>query len=68
MACEPMACVTVADSASSDKVFDFRLTCMPAVLRSLITDVWARVGGEWRLLLRHTSAATRPDSPDRLRQ
>jgi putative salt-induced outer membrane protein YdiY len=44
------------------------VTCKPAVLRSLITDVWARAGGEWRLLLRHTSAATRPDSPDSLGQ
>lgn len=36
-------------------------TCQPAVLRSLITDVWTRrEDGEWRLALRHSSAATRP--------
>lgn len=29
------------------------LTCRPAVLRSLITDVWRRRDGQWQLLLRH---------------
>ena len=33
------------------------VTCRPAVLRSLITDVWTRDGGEWRLQLRHAAAA-----------
>jgi putative salt-induced outer membrane protein YdiY len=33
------------------------VTCRPAVLRSLITDVWARDEGEWRLRLRHTAPA-----------
>lgn len=32
------------------------VTCRPAVLRSLITDVWTRHGDEWRLTLRHTAA------------
>jgi len=27
------------------------VTCQPATLRSLLTDVWARDGGEWRLLV-----------------
>lgn len=30
-------------------------TCMPATLRSLITDVWTRDGGTWRLRVRHAS-------------
>jgi putative salt-induced outer membrane protein YdiY len=33
------------------------VTCRPAALRSLITDVWARDEGEWRLRLRHTAPA-----------
>lgn len=28
-------------------------TCRPAVLRSLVTDVWVREGGQWRLHVRH---------------
>ena len=31
-------------------------TCAPAVLRSLVTDVWTRVGDVWRLRVRHSSA------------
>ena len=31
------------------------VTCRPAVLRSLITDVWAHDGTEWRLQLRHSA-------------
>lgn len=33
-------------------------TCRPAVLRSLITDVWTRDGDEWRLHVRHSGPAT----------
>lgn len=29
------------------------LTCRPAPMRSLITDVWIRRDGQWQLLLRH---------------
>lgn len=29
-------------------------TCEPATLRSLITDVWVREAGEWRLRVRHS--------------
>ncbi|MGE0592745.1 MAG: DUF481 domain-containing protein [Vicinamibacterales bacterium] len=29
-------------------------TCRPAVLRSLITDVWVRSGGAWQLQTRHS--------------
>jgi putative salt-induced outer membrane protein len=31
------------------------VTCEPAVIRSLITDVWVREGTEWRLALRHAA-------------
>jgi putative salt-induced outer membrane protein len=31
------------------------VTCEPAVIRSLITDVWVRQGTEWRLALRHSA-------------
>lgn len=31
-------------------------TCAPGVLRSLITDVWTRREGSWRLAVRHSSA------------
>jgi putative salt-induced outer membrane protein YdiY len=34
------------------------VTCQPALLRSLITDVWTLDAGEWRLLVRHSSGAT----------
>lgn len=30
------------------------LTCRPAPLRSLITDVWVRRGGTWKLSIRHS--------------
>jgi len=30
-------------------------TCQPAVLRSLITDVWTREATEWRLQIRHSA-------------
>ena len=38
------------------------VTCRPALLRSLITDVWTRVGGEWRLQLRHAAPAPDPNA------
>jgi putative salt-induced outer membrane protein YdiY len=31
-------------------------TCRPAVLRSLITDMWTRQGGDWQLQIRHASS------------
>jgi putative salt-induced outer membrane protein YdiY len=31
-------------------------TCRPSVLRSLVTDVWARREGRWQLLVRHSAA------------
>ena len=31
-------------------------TCRPARLRSLVTDVWVRQGGEWQLQVRHAGA------------
>ena len=37
------------------------VTCRPAVLRSLITDVWTRDEGEWRLRLRHSAPAPAPN-------
>jgi putative salt-induced outer membrane protein YdiY len=37
-------------------------TCRPAVLRSLVTDVWVRENGEWKLKVRHAGAP--PASPD----
>lgn len=30
-------------------------SCQPALLRSLITDVWIRDGDQWRLLVRHAA-------------
>ena len=30
-------------------------SCAPAILRSLITDVWVRDGNEWRLQVRHAA-------------
>jgi putative salt-induced outer membrane protein YdiY len=33
------------------------LTCDPATIRSLLTDVWARTDGRWRLALRHSGPA-----------
>jgi putative salt-induced outer membrane protein YdiY len=50
------------------------VTCGPATLRSLITDVWVREGDSWRLSIRHSSAAGNglavqyavvPDAPPR---
>ena len=32
------------------------VTCRPARLRSLITDVWIRQGGQWQLHIRHAGA------------
>lgn len=32
-------------------------TCEPAILRSLLTDVWRRDGDAWRLALRHSGPA-----------
>jgi putative salt-induced outer membrane protein YdiY len=49
-------------------------TCQPATLRSLITDIWIREEDQWRLAVRHSSAATAgvaaqfaviPDAPPR---
>ena len=34
------------------------ITCEPATVRSLITDIWVRRGSEWRLLVRHSSGVT----------
>lgn len=31
------------------------VTCEPAIVRSLMTDVWRREGGAWRLALRHSA-------------
>lgn len=31
------------------------MTCEPAVIRSLLTDVWVRDGGSWQLVLRHSA-------------
>ena len=36
-------------------------TCRPGVLRSLVTDVWVRETGEWKLKVRHAGAP--PASP-----
>ena len=33
-------------------------TCEPAVIRSLLTDVWVRESGAWRLAVRHAAAPT----------
>lgn len=35
-------------------------TCGPAILRSLITDVWVRDAGEWRLRVRHSGPPPEP--------
>lgn len=32
-------------------------TCEPAIIRSLVTDVWRREAGAWRLALRHSGPA-----------
>lgn len=49
-------------------------TCQPGTFRSLITDIWTRDAGAWRLRLRHASAvgdgvalqfAAVPDTPPR---
>jgi putative salt-induced outer membrane protein YdiY len=37
-------------------------SCRPALLRSLITDVWVRRPGGWQLLLRHSGPAPPPDA------
>ncbi len=34
------------------------VTCRPAVLRSLITDVWIRRGAAWQLTVRHSGPAS----------
>ncbi|HEY0875117.1 MAG TPA: DUF481 domain-containing protein [Vicinamibacterales bacterium] len=33
------------------------MTCNPATIRSLLTDVWTRIDGTWRLALRHSGPA-----------
>jgi putative salt-induced outer membrane protein YdiY len=35
-------------------------TCGPAILRSLITDVWVRDAGQWRLRVRHSGPPPEP--------
>ena len=35
-------------------------TCAPGILRSMITDVWAREGDTWRLRIRHSTAPVGP--------
>lgn len=37
-------------------------TCRPAVLRSLITDVWRAQDGGWQLAVRHSAPAPAPDA------
>jgi putative salt-induced outer membrane protein YdiY len=37
-------------------------TCRPAVLRSLITDIWIRQGGDWQLQIRHSASPPRSDA------
>jgi putative salt-induced outer membrane protein YdiY len=37
-------------------------TCRPAVLRSLITDVWIRPRGEWQLQIRHAAPPPQRDA------
>ena len=34
------------------------MTCQASTIRSLLTDVWIRMGGTWRLALRHSGPAT----------
>lgn len=53
----------VGDAAVASFVLTFYVdpvTCRPATLRSLITDVWAREDGEWRLAVRHAAPAPAP--------
>ena len=33
------------------------LTCEPAIIRSLLTDVWTREAGTWKLAIRHSGPA-----------
>jgi putative salt-induced outer membrane protein YdiY len=35
-------------------------TCQPAMIRSLITDIWMRRDGEWRLAMRHSGPVGEP--------
>jgi putative salt-induced outer membrane protein YdiY len=37
-------------------------TCRTAVLRSLITDIWIRQGGDWQLQIRHSAPPPRNDA------
>ena len=53
----------LGDAAIASFVLTFYVdptTCRPATLRSLITDVWTRQDGEWRLLVRHSAPAPAP--------
>ncbi len=47
---DQIAVVSLLMTTAQDPV-----TCEPAVIRSLITDVWVRQGTEWRLALRHSA-------------
>lgn len=54
---------TLGSSAVASFVLTFHVdptTCRPALLRSLITDVWTEVDGGWRLLVRHSAPAPAP--------
>jgi len=37
-------------------------TCQPAILRSLMTDIWVRENGTWRLRIRHAAAPPAADA------
>jgi putative salt-induced outer membrane protein len=50
MESEDAAVVTLLLTTQQDP-----MTCEPAVIRSLLTDLWVREGGSWRLLLRHSA-------------
>lgn len=43
------------------------MTCRSVTMRSLITDIWVNVDGEWRLKLRHASGVAAPNSPEAVR-
>jgi putative salt-induced outer membrane protein YdiY len=44
------------------------ISCQAATIRSLITDVWVREAGDWRLRLRHSAPAAETGGPDYVRQ
>jgi len=47
-----LAIVTLLLTTQQDPV-----TCEPAIIRSLLTDVWIREAGAWRLAVRHSGPA-----------